>query len=114
MTGLSSTWYAIDASFRSSRNSAARSEELKEILRGVDDRVRLLALEALAIVDAPPRNGDGEHPGRLGGPHVERRVADIGCRRRIDAHALCGEQQRLRVGLVLLRLVAADDGLEEM
>src|SRR5581483_11386556 len=103
MIGSSSTWYAISARFRSSRSSAARfagSDDGKQLLRGVDDRVRLLALEPRPVVDATPRDGDREHPRGLRGADVERRVADV---RRLpgrSAEPLGGEQQRLRIGLV--------------
>ena len=55
---------------------------------------------------------DRVHPGGLGGPHVERRVADVDGRRRVGAEALGGEQERLRVRLVALGLVPSDDRVE--
>src|SRR5438132_14407781 len=103
-----------------SRSSAARCctvvalEDKQKLLRGGDDRVRLFALELLATVDAAPRHGDRVHAGRFGRADVERRVTDVRALGRIGIHALCGEQERLGVRLVTLRLVAADDDLEEM
>src|SRR5437870_2218030 len=85
-----------------------------ELLRRVDHRIGLFALELLAIVDAAPGHGDGMHPGCLRGADVERRVAHVGALARCDLHALRREQQRLRVWLVPLRLVAADDRFEQM
>src|SRR4051812_25089677 len=114
MTGASSTWYAIDASFSVSRSSRARSESVVELIGAVDDCSRCFGLQLLAVVDAPPGDGDGVHVGRLGGPDVERRVADVCAVHRIDAHALGSDEQRLGIGLVALRLVAADDRLEEV
>ena len=80
----------------------------------VDDRVGVLRLELLAVVDPAPGDGDGEHPGRLRRPDVERRVAHVRRFGRVCSESLGTEQQRLRIGLVTLGLVAADDGLEEV
>src|SRR5256714_11152350 len=98
MTGSSSRWYAINARFSRSRSSATRaraSEMLKHLLGGVDDRVRLFALEPFTVVDAPPGDGDRVHVGRFGGPDVKRRVADVRRFGRLCVHALGREQQRL-------------------
>src|SRR5579884_3794456 len=117
MIGSSSTWYAISARCRSSRSSAARaagSEDVKELLGGVDDRIGLLRLELRSVVDPAPGDGDRSHPGRLGSAHVERRVADVRGLGRVGAHPLGREQERFGVRLVALRLVAADDGLEQV
>ena len=80
----------------------------------VDDRVGLLRLELLAIVDPAPGDRDGVHAGRLSGADVERRVTHIGRRGRICAKPRGAEQERLRVGFMALGLVTADDRLEEM
>src|SRR3954471_13731111 len=86
MIGVSSTWYAMRARLRTSRNSAARAaavvvlEEAKELLGTVDDGVGVFRLESRAVVDPAPRHGNGEHPRRLGGTDVEGRVADVGGR----------------------------------
>src|SRR5712691_9552304 len=117
MTGSSSTWYAISARFSRSRSSAARaraSEMLKQFLGGVDDRVRLLALQPLPVVDATPRDGDRVHARGLRRADVERRVAHVRSLDGLGVHPCRGEEQWLRIGLVLLRLVAAHDGLEQM
>src|SRR5579864_8227481 len=117
MIGSSSTWYAINARFSRSRSSAARaraSEMLKQLPGRVDDCVRLLALEAPPVVNAAPGDGNRVHAGGFRGPDVERRVADVGGLGRLRVHALRGEKQGLGIGLVLLRLVAADDRLEEV
>src|SRR5215467_10801315 len=120
MMGASSTWYAMSARLRSSRNSAARAgsvvvlEDAKELLGGVDDRVGLLGLEPVALVDPAPRDGDGEHARRLRRTDVEGRVADVRRGVGVGAEALRREEERLRIGLVPLGLAAADDGLEEM
>src|SRR5712692_6301936 len=103
-----------------SRSSAARwstvvaLEDIEKLFRGVDDRVRLFALELLTIVDAAPRHGDRVHGGRFRRADVERRVADVRALVRIDTHAFRGEQERLGMRLVTLRLVAADNNLEEV
>src|SRR2546430_2454047 len=117
MTGSSSTWYATSARLRTSRSSAARFwtlEVLKELLGGVDDRVGLLSLEAGAIVDLAPRHGDRVHAGGLCRTDVERRVADVGRLTRVGVHPARRKKQRLRVRLVPLGLVAADNRLEKM
>src|SRR5881227_3292766 len=101
MIGSSSTWYAMSARLRMSRSSAARAaavvllEDAKELLGGVDDRVRLLGLEPRAVVDPAPRHGDGEHPRRLRRADVEGRVADVGGLLRLRAESLGAEKQRL-------------------
>src|SRR5215831_15225273 len=100
MIGASSTWYAMSARLRSSRSSAARAaavvvlEDAKELLGGVDDRVRLLGLEAVTFVDPAPRDGDGEHARRLRRTDVEGRVADVRRLGRIGCQALHREEQR--------------------
>src|SRR3954468_3157590 len=120
MIGVSSTWYVMRARLRTSRNSAARAaavvvlEDAKELLGTVDDGVGLLRLESRAVVDPAPRHGNGEHPRRLGGTDVEGRVADVGGRGGAGSEPFGAEQQRLRIRLVPLGLVAADDRLEEM
>src|SRR5437763_11178430 len=98
MIGSSSTWYAMSARFRSSRSSAARaagSDFGKQLLRRVDDRIRMLALEPRAVVDAAPRDRDRVHPRRLRSPDVEWRVSDVGGVLGANAHPLGREQQRL-------------------
>ena len=108
------------ARLRTSRSSAARAsavevlEDAKELLRRVDDRVGLLRFEPRAVVDPAPGHGDGEHPRRLRRADVERRVADVGGLGGVRSEPLGAEQERLRVGLVPLGLVPADDRLEEM
>jgi hypothetical protein len=87
---------------------------LKQFLGGVDDRVRLFALEPFAIVDAPPGDGDRVHARGLGGADVERRVAHVRGVVGTCVHTLRREQQRFGIGLVLLGLVPADNGLEEV
>src|SRR5438552_3593417 len=120
MIGASSTWYAISARLRTSRSSAARAaavvvlEDAKELLGTVDDRVGLLRFEPGAVVDPAPGDGDREHSGGLGGTDVEGRVADVGGRGRVGTEPFRAEEERLRVWLVPLGLVAADDRLEEM
>src|SRR3954471_22967900 len=117
MTGSSSTWYAINARCSVSHSSAARfagSEDGKQLLRRIDDRVRCLALEPIALMDPPPGDRDREHAGRFGRAHVEWGVAHVGGLARVGIHALRTEEKRLGVGLVLLRLVAADHCLEEV
>ena len=79
-----------------------------------DDRVRLLRLEARAVVDPAPRHGDGVHPGGLRSADVEGRVADVGRLGGIGSEAFGPEKERLGIRLVALGLVAADDHLEEM
>src|SRR5436305_10839719 len=108
MIGASSTWYAISARLRSSRSSCARaagSEVRKQLLRRVDDRVRLLLLEAGTAVDPTPGDGDAVHAGRPRGPHVEGRVPDVGALARRDAQPARRHEQGLRIGLVPVGLV---------
>src|SRR5262245_24308173 len=117
MRGSSSTWYAIRARVRISRSSAARfvaSEDAKQLLRGIDDRVRILRLEPVARVNAAPRDGDGAHPCPLRCAHVERRVPDVRTVRRVRPQPSRAEKERLRIRLVPLRLVPADDRVEEV
>src|SRR2546430_8530011 len=117
MTGSSSTWYATSARLKTSRNSAARPstlDVLKQLLRAVDDRVRLLSLQSPSIVDAPPRDGDRMHSGGLRGTDVEGGVADICDVAGLRIHPARCQQQGLRIGLVPLGLVAADDRLEQV
>src|SRR5207302_6980565 len=117
MIGSSSTWYAMSARFRSSRSSAARaagSDFGKQLLRGVDDGVGVLALEPRPVVDASPGDRDRAHARRLRGADVEGRVAHVGGVLWADAHPLGGEQQRLGIGLVALGLVAPDHDLEQV
>src|SRR5260221_8036611 len=104
MTGSSSRWYAISARFSKSRSSATRaraSEMLKQLLGGVDDRVRLFALEPFAVVDAPPGDCDRVHARGLGGADVEWRVAHVRRLVRTCVHARRREQERFRIGLGL-------------
>src|SRR2546423_14440724 len=108
MIGSSSTWYAMSARFKSSRSSAARaagSDFGKQLLRGVDDRVGVLALEPRAVVDTGPCDRDRAHPCRLRRADVERGVAHVGGVLRVDAHPLRREQPRLGVGTVAAGLV---------
>src|SRR5436853_6997126 len=113
MIGSSSTWYAMRARLRTSRSSRARAaavvvlEDAKELLGAVDDRVGLFRLESRGVVDPAPRHRDGEHACRLRRPDVEGRVADVGGVGGVGSEPLGPEEQRLRVGLVPLGLVAA-------
>ena len=66
-------------------------ERGKQLLRRLDDGVRLLRLEPLARVDAAPRDRDRVHARRLRGADVERRVADV------DGIVALGVEQRERV-----------------
>src|SRR5690349_7135447 len=108
------------ARLRTSRNSAARVaavvvlEDAKKLLGAVDDRVGLFGLETRAVVDPAPGDRHGEHARRLRGPDVELRVADVSGGLGVGSEALGAEQKRIRLGLVPLRLVAADDRLEEV
>src|SRR5207237_7591117 len=80
MTGSSSRWYAISARFSRSRSSAARAstlEMLKQLLRRLDDGVRLLRLEPLARMDPAPGDRDRVQPAGLRGADVERRIPDV-------------------------------------
>src|SRR3954471_9143282 len=120
MIGSSSTWYAMRARLRTSRNSEARAaavvvlEDAKELLGRVDDRVGLFSLESRSVVDPAPRHRDGEHARRLRCADVEGRVADVGGAGGGGSEPLCPEEQRRRVGLAPRGLVAADDRLEQM
>src|SRR5439155_4995528 len=101
--------------FSCSRSSSARvvvSEDAKELLAGVDDRVRLLGLEPLARMDAAPRDGDGVDSGRLRGADVVRRVADVRRLVRLRLEELERVQERVGVGLAAVRRVGADDDVE--
>jgi len=89
-------------------------EDAKELLGAVDDRVGLLGFEPRAIVDAAPRHGHREHVRGLRGQDVEGRVTDVRGRCRVCSETLGGEQERLRIRLVPLGLVPADDRLEEV
>ena len=80
----------------------------------IDERVGLLGLESLARMDPAPADSDGVQPGRLRRLDVERRVADVRGVAGTRAQPFEREQQRLGIGLVLLRLVAADDRLEQV
>ena len=110
----------MSARLRTSRSCAARAaavvvlEDAKELLGGVDDGVGLLGFEFRGVVDPAPRHHDGEHSGRLCGADVEWRVADVRHIRRVGSEALRGQEKRFRVGLLVLRLVASDNRLEEM
>src|SRR5262245_19629241 len=103
MIGSSSTWYAMRARLRMSRNSSARAaavvvlEEAKKLLSAVDDRVGLFGLQPCALVDPAPGHGNCEHPRRLRRADVKGRVADIGGRVRIRSEPLRAEEKRLRV-----------------
>jgi hypothetical protein len=89
-------------------------EDAKELPGGVHDCVRLLGFELCRVVDPAPRHRDGEHACGLRRADVERRVADVRRIRRVGSEALCGQEKRFRVGLLLLRLVASDNRLEEV
>src|SRR5215468_4040886 len=108
------------ARLRTSRSSAARAaavvvlEDAKELLGAVDDRVGLFGLQPRAVVDPAPGHGNCEHVRRFRRADVEGRVADIGGRAGISSEPLRAEEKRLRIGLVSLGLVTADDGLEEV
>src|SRR5262245_36029966 len=110
----------MSARLRTSPSSAARAamvvllEDATELLGGVDDRVRLLDLEPLPVVDPTPRHGNREHPLRLRRTDVERRIADVRRPGRIRFQPRRREQERLWIGLVTQRLVAAHDRLEEV
>src|SRR5437762_3631760 len=101
MIVVSSTWYAMSARLRTSRNSAARaaavvvSEDAKELLGTVDDRVGLLRLESRAFVDPAPRHGNSELPRRLGGTDVEGRVTAVGSRGGVRSEPFATEQPGL-------------------
>src|SRR6476659_5424694 len=117
MIGASSTWYATRARPRISRSSAARaagSEDAKELLGGVDDRVGLRGLELRTVMDPPPRDGHRVHPCRLRREGVERRIAAVCGLRRIGPEALGSEEERLGIRLVPLGLVPSDDYVEQM
>src|SRR5207248_11492973 len=120
MIGVSSTWYAMSARLRTSRNSAARAaavvvlEDAKELLGTVDDRVGLLRLELRAVVDPAPRHGNSEHPCRLGGTDVEGRVADVGGRGGVRSEPFGAGQQRPGVRLVPPGCGTCDDPRAEM
>src|SRR5205814_6479849 len=109
-SGSSRTWYAYPQRFSCSRSSSAREavlEDAKQLLRRLDEDVRVLD-----AVDSAPRDRDGEHARGLRGLHVERRVAHVGgvARRRVE---LCERvQDRLWMRLVQLRRVGADDDVE--
>src|SRR3954447_26915378 len=115
LTGSSSTWYAMRARLRTSRNSDARAaavvvlEDAKELLGRVDDRVGLFSLESRSVMDPAPCLRDGEHARRLRCADVEGRGAGVGGAGGVAAKPLYPEEQRRRVGLVPLGLVAADD-----
>src|SRR5262245_25451834 len=105
MKGSSSTWYAIDARFSSSRSSAARREALeggKKLLRVANEDVRLLALEGVGAVNPSPRHRDRVDACGLGGAHVERRVADVRSVGRLGLEAPQRLEDRLGIGLVAL------------
>src|SRR3954452_4910380 len=120
MIGSSSTWYAMRARLRTSRNSDARAaavvvlEDAKELLGRVDDRVGLFSLESRSVMDPAPCHRDGEHARRLRCADVEGRVADVGGAGGVGSKPLYPEEQRRRVGLVPLGLVAADDRVEQV
>ena len=65
-------------------------------------------------MDPAPTDADGIQPGRLRRLDVERRVADVNGIVGSSAQPFEREEQRLGIGLVLLRLVAADDRLEQV
>src|SRR5690348_10096141 len=103
MIGSSSTWYAMSAWLRTSRNSSARAaavavlEDAKKLLRDVHDGVRAVLLDHDAPVEPPPGDLDDEHAGRVLQPHVERRGSDVRRVRRPRSETLCGGAKRLRV-----------------
>ena len=65
-------------------------------------------------MDPAPTDSDGVQPGRLRRLDVERRIADVHGLAGSSAQPFEREEQRLGIGLVLLRLVAADDRLEQV
>src|SRR5436190_2301202 len=87
---------------------------MDKLLRGVDDRVGVLALEPSPRMDPAPGDCDGVDSRRLRRADVERRVADVRRLVRLRVEPLEREQERLRIRLVPLRLVTADDGLEQL
>src|SRR6476659_6612455 len=110
--GSSSTWYSCSQVASCLRSSIARaaSEDGKQLLRGVDDHVRIG--ERRSGVDPAPGDADRVQAAGLRGLHVVRRVADV--RRLVGActQPLEPEQQWLRLGLVALGLVATDDRVD--
>src|SRR5215468_2488280 len=108
------------ARLRTSRSSVARAaavvvlEDAKELLGAINDRVGPFGFQPRAVVNPAPGHGNGKHPRRLRSADVEGRVADIGSRAGIRSEPLRAEEKRLRVRLVPLGFVAADDGLEEV
>ena len=87
-------------------------EDAIQLLGVVDDCVGVLRFEPLARMDPAPRDGDGEHAAAfaaLTSNGASPRTPSL----RLRAEPLEREQQWLRVGLVALGLVAADDRLEQ-
>ena len=66
------------------------------------------------VVDPPPRDSDGVHPGCLRSADVEGRVADVGRIGGIGSKRSAPSRSGSGIRLVALRLVAADNRLEEM
>src|SRR5512133_4166881 len=72
----------------------------------------MLGFDVLARMDVSPRDGDGEDAGSLSRTDVERRVAHVSRVLGPRAERRERAEDRLRSGLVALRVVAADDDVE--
>src|SRR4029453_7524691 len=85
-----------------------------ELLRGVDERVGLFAAQTLVGMDPAPPDGDGEQASSLRGADVEWRVTYVDGVRRARVEPTQGLEERLRVGLVTLRVLRADDDVHRL
>src|SRR5262245_62340932 len=118
MIGSSSTWYARSASFTISRSSSTRAEavdvleDMEQLLRPADERVRLGREQHLVGMDAAPAHADREGAGRFRRADVERRVADVRGLGGVRPEAVEGREHGIRSGLVALRVLARDDDRE--
>src|SRR5262245_65699015 len=115
MIGSSSTWYARSASFTISRSSSTRAEavdvleDMEQLLRPADERIRLGREQHLVRMDATPAHADSERAGRLRRTDVERRVADVRSLRGVRPEAVERREHGIRSRLVALGVLARDD-----
>ena len=80
----------------------------------MDERVGLLGEEPLVGVDAAPADRDRERSRRLAGADVERRVADVDGLARAGSEAAQRLEHRIRVGLVPLGVLGADEHVGQL
>src|SRR5919197_4320577 len=91
------------------RLGISRLDEAKELLRRIDENVRV---ELIRRMDPAPGHSDGADTRGAGGGHVEGGVADIRAVCRYRSEPLEREQNWRRIRLVALGLLGGDDDVE--